>query len=144
MPLTHLSIHAPRSTTYTISMRYFILSLLAAFLLVPTAMAQVGEPQTTPEPVEVTGEELDAIALAYVDVQNLIAEYQTEFGDIQDPQRAVEVQQELATEADAAIEARGIDPERYGHVIEAANADPELLQRLTTRIEALIQTEDTR
>lgn len=134
------------STRRPIKMRMLALSLLAAFFFVPVAWAQEDAvpPPAVQEAIEVDvdEQELDQIARAYIDVQMLIADYQERYAQIQDPAEGAEVEQQMAQEADAAVEAHGLEVERFGLVIQAANADEDLRLRLTTRIEQIIQEND--
>lgn len=134
-------------TSRAVRIGSFALVLLAFMVVVPAAWAQ-GGPQPAPQPapqqapqaedVEVSDQELDAIAKAYIDVQNVLAEYEARLAEIQDPERAVELQQQLTADANAVIEARGVEVVRFDQVLQAARVDTELQQRLVSHLEELI------
>ncbi|MFW5973245.1 MAG: hypothetical protein ACOCTG_04570, partial [Bacteroidota bacterium] len=77
--------------------RALTLTMFIALLAGPAAFAQEAAP--TPQAVEndFTDDELDAFAEAYVDVEILQAEYQTQFEDVDNPEEAQQIQQQFQT-----------------------------------------------
>lgn len=123
--------------------RTFYLSVLAALLLTPTALAQTAgqgqqAPQQAPAAVDVSEAQLEAVAKAYVSVNNLLAEYEQKLSGVQEVEEAQQIQQQLAVEANEAIEAEGITPQLYDTVLRTAEVDEDLRGRLIAHIEDLV------
>ncbi|NBC00247.1 MAG: DUF4168 domain-containing protein [Bacteroidetes bacterium] len=106
--------------------------VVLALFAVP-ATAQDMEPE--PVEVELTDEEKEAIATAYVDLQELQAQYREEFADLQDPEEAQQVQQQFQQEQQGIIEDSGISLELYDQAIQATQTDAELRDELLALIE---------
>ena len=106
--------------------------VVLALFAVP-ATAQDMEPE--PVDVELTDEEKEAVATAYVDLQQLEAQYREEFADLQDPEEAQQVQQQFQEEQQGIIEDNGISLELYDQAIRATQTDAELRDELLALIE---------
>ena len=118
---------------------------LVAFALMGWLSATAVSAQVTPQnpptnasEVEVSEQEMDAVASAYISVQTLLTTYQTQLDAVQDPERAKEVQQQFAQEANEAIEAEGLAVERYDEVVRAANEHEPLRERLVQHIDQIM------
>jgi hypothetical protein len=109
------------------------LFVLAAIFMAPAALAQEQAPPM-PSPEEFTAEELDAFAEAYVDVEEVQARFQAEYGEVTDPEEAVRVQQVFQEEVSGAVQARGLDAERYDAIVRTSQVDEDFAQVLLTRI----------
>jgi len=107
------------------------------FVVLALFAAPVTAQDMEPEPVEVelTDEEKEAIATAYVDLQELQAQYREEFADLQDPEEAQQVQQQFREEQQGIVEDSGISLERYDQAIQATQTDAELRDELLALIE---------
>ncbi len=116
--------------------RLMALTLFVALLAAPEALAQQTAPPTQQPPVEIdfTDNELDAFAEAYVDVEALQAQYQSEFGAVDDAEQAQQIQQRFQIDVLQTIENQGIDPETYDQIIRATQVDPEFTEDVLTRI----------
>lgn len=111
------------------------LFVLTALLLVPATRAQETAPEE-PVPVpEVDESELQTVAEVYVEVVQLQNEYQARFQQTEDPQEAQQIRGELQQAINQAIEQKeGITIERYDAIIQAAQQDEDLRNRLLTAI----------
>lgn len=123
--------------------RGLTLALFAALFAAPVAFAQ-GTPPPAPQPqmevtTDFTDEELDAFAQAYIDIEAVQMRYQNEYGTIEDPTQAQQVQEQFQTEVFAILDESAIDAQRYEQVIMATQADQEFAQNVLMRIEMLRQ-----
>ncbi len=136
------------------------LALLAAavallFVGVTPALAQEGAPPQQQPPqqqppqqqqevpdVDVDDEELESIAKAYINVQNITTTYRERLNNAEDAEVAKDIQQEYADVANSAIQDEGVSLERYDTVINVAGADPELRERLVLVIEDIMNEGD--
>lgn len=121
--------------------RLMALMLFVALLAAPEALAQQTAPPAQQPQVEIdfSDDELDSFAEAYVDVEALQAQYQAEFGTVDDPEQAQQIQQRFQTDVLQTIEAQGLDAERYDQIIQATQVDPEFTDDLLARIESVRQ-----
>lgn len=123
---------------------FSIVALLFAFLIAP-AQAQQTAPQQQPQQqpqqlpdIEVDDQELRSIAEAYVSIQNVTATFRDRLNSAEDADAARAIQQEYAQAANETIESEGLTIERYDTVIQVAQADEELGERLLTEIQDVI------
>lgn len=107
-----------------------------AFIFAPTSAAQVDqEPPPAPD-IDITDEDIEMVAEAYVMVEDVRQEYTAEFQQTEDPEEAQELQMELQEEINAVIEdMEGLTLEEYDQYIQAAQQDAELRDQLLDAIE---------
>lgn len=118
----------------------FSILALALFLVASPATAQQTNPQQQPQDlpdIEVSDQELQTIAEAYVAVQNLTVEYRDKINAAQDAETAREIQQEYARVTTNAIQDEGVTVDRYDTVIQVASADQALGERLLAEIQKI-------
>ncbi len=108
-----------------------IFVVLALFAIPATAQ----DMQPEPVDVDLSDEEMEAVAHAYVDLQQLEAQYREEFADLQDPEEAQQVQQQFQQEVEDTVTERGITLELYDQAIQATQTDAELRDELLALIE---------
>lgn len=118
--------------------------VILALFAVPAVAQDMGQ-QAPPPPVEVelSEEEKDAVAHAYVSVEMIRAQYQDEFANIEDPEEAQRIQQQFQEEVNEAIEEEGITLELYDQAIQATQTDAELRDDLLARIDEIRGDEGT-
>jgi len=92
--------------------------------------------QQAPE-VDVSDAELDQVADAYQAVTEVRERFQQELGEVSDPEKAQELQQQAGEEMVEAVEAQGLDVQTYNQVMEAAQVDEELRNQLLERLEGM-------
>jgi len=115
----------------------FLAKGLSIFVVLALFAAPVTAQDMEPEPVEVelSDEEKEAVASAYVDLQELEAQYREEFADLQDPEEAQQVQQQFQEEQQGIIEDNDVSLELYDQAIRATQTDAELRDELLALIE---------
>lgn len=114
--------------------RALALVLFAAVAAAPMALAQQVAPQPQVD-TEFTEDELNQFSEAYVDLELLQVQYQSEHGDVQDEAEMMQIQQQFQADALQTLQESGIDPERYEQIIVATQTNPELAEDLVERIE---------
>ena len=87
--------------------------------------------------VDVSDAELDQVADAYEAVTQVREKFQQELGEVSDPERAQQLQQQAGEEMVEAVEAQGLDVQTYNQVMEAAQVDEELRNKLLERLEGM-------
>ncbi len=94
--------------------------------------------QQAPE-IELSEQELDKVAEAYKAVTDVREQFQEELGQVTDPERAQELQEQAGQEMVEAVEEQGLEVQTYNQVMEAAQVDEELRNRLLDRLEGMYQ-----
>lgn len=114
------------------------LTFLLMLFLAPVAFGQGAPPQQQEAPnVEVNDDELETIAEVYVQIEAVQQEYRPEFQQAETEEEAQQLRSQLQQEVNQVIEAEeDVTVERYDKVIRAAQADPELGNKLIAAIEA--------
>lgn len=98
---------------------------------------QAPPPQQQAPQVDVDDEQVQAVARAYVKIQDLRQDYMQQHGNPQemDSDEAQQVQQQFRQETQEVIEDEGLDPQTFSQVVQAAQMNPELRDDLFTAIE---------
>lgn len=124
--------------------RGLALVVFAALLAAPAALAQTTPPADQQQPqqqpavaIDFTETELDAFAEVYVEIEDIRAGYQAEYGNLEDPVEAQAVEARFQDDVMEVINASNIEPERYDQVIMATQMDQEFTESLIERIEAV-------
>lgn len=109
---------------------------LAACLVAPAALAQ-NQQQTQDEPeIEVSNDGINMVAELYVDLEELQKEYQARLSQAESSEEARATQQEMAKTVDQTIDDyEGLTSERYDEIIQTAQDNNELREKLLERIE---------
>lgn len=84
---------------------------------------------------DVSEEELDSVANAYVKIIDIREQYQPSLANAEDPETAQEIQREANEEMVSAVEETDLDVETYNQIVMAAEADEELREQLFEKID---------
>ncbi len=121
---------------------YLVAALAGAFLLSPLAIAQEQQPQQEAQPMpeqqevpDVTDEQIDAFVQAHINLDEVRQEFTQRLQQAEDQEEAQQLQQEANEAMFAAIEDAGMEVEEYEEVAIAVNADPEVREQVTSRLE---------
>lgn len=101
----------------------------------PAPPAEQPAPDTPPEGAAVSDEDLETFADIYVDLEATLNKFEEELAAVETEQEAQDVQVRMQQESFDKIAERGWTPEKYNMVVQAVNADPQLLQRALELIE---------
>ena len=114
--------------------------LLASPAMAVSAVAQEAQPQTqpqaTPAPAApVDDAKLKSFAVAYLEVNKVAETYRPKLEAAKNQEEQQQIQQEATQGMAQAVEASdGITVEEYNQIVGAAQADPELAQRINTHL----------
>ncbi len=117
-----------------------VLALLAAagFMIGAASVSAQGAPQgggqqgapaaaqPQGEQMDVSDEQVESFVDAYVAVQGVNQEYTQKLQQVEDPEKATELQQEAQTEMQSAVDDSGISIEEYQQIANQAGQDEEL------------------
>ncbi|MFP4127651.1 MAG: DUF4168 domain-containing protein [Desulfonatronovibrio sp.] len=95
------------------------------------------QPDQSAEPIEVSDAELDKVAQAYVQITEIRGEFQETLSDVSDPEKAQQLQEEAGEKMVQAVQDNGLDVQKYNEVMEAAQVDEELREKLLARMEEM-------
>lgn len=111
-------------------------ALIAALGLGMPAIAQSTD--TAPDAAAVDSAQLDAFVLAYVEVSELREQYIAELQQAQSEEDQQAIMQEANAEITGAVDAvDGMDVATYETILAMAQDDPELVNRINSRIETI-------
>lgn len=105
-------------------------ALFVALLSLSTAGLAQQQQAAPPTDVEVTTDDLEAFAAARVSIVEIQEDYSTRLQNVEDPQKANELQQAANEEMIEAVETTGLDVESFNTIAMAVQNDPELQQEL--------------
>ena len=112
---------------------------LVSLLLTSTAHAQAQSqlPSAGQSPQQsqlaqknVSDEDLQSFAKAYVEVQKIQQSHQASLKNTQDPTQVEKLQQEASVEMSKAVQKQGLTPETYTQILVAVNSDSQLSKKV--------------
>lgn len=87
--------------------------------------------QAQPEPVDVSDQQLEQFADAQVEISTIQQDFAGRLQEVEDPEKAHELQLEANEQMTQAVEDAGLDVESFNQIAMAIQNDPELQQKLT-------------
>lgn len=110
--------------------------LLLAFAFGSTAaLAQADPMQQAPADVQVSDQQLEQFVEAQVAIIEIQQDYTGRLQEVEDPERAHELQVQANDEMTEAVTDAGLDVESFNSIAMAIQNSPELQQRLTLLLE---------
>lgn len=125
-------------------------TLVAASLTSTAVFAQEQKSQTPAMPaapeqaapqMDVSDQQVDNFADAYVAVQTLSQQYGAKLQQTQDAEKSQQLQQQAQDEMQSAITDTGLSLNEYKQIARAANESETLRQRITVAVNELIQAD---
>ena len=121
-----------------------VAALCAGIAFAPNALAQGSEQPATPAPAieapAVPDEKLNSFAVAFLEVEKIKQEYTQRLQQAGSEAEQQQIQNEAGQKMLQAVEAtEGITVDEYNQIIQSAQADPDLAQRLSNAIGAANQ-----
>lgn len=113
--------------------RLFAASAIAAFAAGATAPAIAQQSITPPAASEAQGVDqtrVEAFAEAYLAVRDVVDRWNPRIRDAEDQQQAEQLRTQATREMTQAIVASGLEVQTYQQIAEAAQANPDLAQRI--------------
>lgn len=105
-----------------------VVPLLALALSLPGAI-HAGQHRPSDQGQVVSDGELENFARAYKKINDIRADYEARLRQVQDPQRAQELQQQAQIEMVRALEEEGLTVEKYNAMFVAVQNNEELRQK---------------
>jgi len=132
------------------SIKHPVLALLAAAgllfgsaNLVAQAQGQgdapAGVQQQAPAPIEVSDADVDNFVSAYMAVQGINQEYTQKLQNVDDPEKATELQQEAQTKMQEAVSDTGLSISEYQQIANQAGQDEELRGKIEAALTATVE-----
>lgn len=91
--------------------------------------------QQQPETIDVSDAQLEQFADAQTQIADIQEDFSGRLQDVEDPEKANELQREANEEMTAAVEDAGLDVESFNQIAMAIQNDPELQEKLSEMIE---------
>jgi hypothetical protein len=91
--------------------------------------------QHEPPQTDVSEQELQQFAEAQTQISEIQQDFAGRLQDVEDPEKAHELQIKANEEMTDAVEAAGLDVDSFNNIAMAIQNDPELQQRLTTMLQ---------
>ena len=124
--------------------RSFALAALAGaagLFIAADAEAQQPTPQQQQQQIEVDDATLETFVKAYIDVREIGQELEPKIENASSSEEAQQLQQQARERMQAAVQERDMTVQRYSRIAAALNADTELRQRFTEKLQE-IQSEE--
>lgn len=115
-----------------------LFALACAMIFGATAIAQETAQQaqqSAPQTVEVSDQELQQFADAQMEIAGIQQEFSQRLQQVEEPEKAQELQRQANAEMTTAVEEAGLDVESFNQIAMAIQNDPELQQQLTDMLQ---------
>jgi hypothetical protein len=116
-----------------------LLTLAGTLLFGAHAVAQedasTPQQQAAPETIEVSDQQLQQFADAQKDLAGIQQEFSARLQEVEDPEKARDIQREANQEMTTAVQDAGLDVESFNQIAMAIQNDPELQQELTSMLQ---------
>lgn len=91
--------------------------------------------QSAPQTIEVSDQQLQQFADAQMEIASIQKDFRSRLQNVEDPQKAQELQREANEEMTTAVEEVGLDVESFNQIAMSIQNDPELQQELTQMLQ---------
>ena len=112
-----------------------IMLFISAAALMGLLFDPVARSQEAPAQSNISDEELQAFAKAYVQVDKVRLAFEPSLRNAQNPQEVQSIQQEATGKMEKAVEEQGLTRESYTRIFTAVNGDAELRAKAIKMIE---------
>lgn len=114
---------------------FMLIAFSLAMVVGGNAIAQQSQMQQQPAQTDVSEQELQQFAEAQVQISEIQQDFAGRLQNVEDPEKAHELQIQANEEMTDAVEGAGLDVESFNNIAMAIQNDPELQQRLTTMLQ---------
>jgi len=118
---------------------YAVLAVIIGGLVAPPPIVvraqDKARDQQPSQQSEISAQELNAFAKAYVDFHKIRSAYENSLDDVRDRQEETKAQHEALIKIDKALEKQGLKPDAYYRIFKAVNADEKLRAKTMKLIE---------
>jgi GTP1/Obg family GTP-binding protein len=91
--------------------------------------------QQQQQTIDVSDQQLQQFADAQMEIAGIQQEFSGRLQEVEDPEKARELQREANEEMTTAVEEAGLDVESFNQIAMAIQNDPELQQQLTSMLQ---------
>jgi hypothetical protein len=91
--------------------------------------------QSAPQTIEVSDQQLQQFADAQMEIASIQKDFRSRLQNVEDPQKAQELQREANEEMTTAVEEVGLDVKSFNQIAMSIQNDPELQQELTQMLQ---------
>lgn len=118
---------------------YAVLAVIIGGLVAPPPIVvraqDKARDQQPSQQSEISAQELNAFAKAYVEFHKIRSAYENSLDDVRDRQEETKAQHEALIKIDKALEKQGLKPDAYYRIFKAVNADEKLRAKTMKLIE---------
>lgn len=107
----------------------------------PAQQAPGGQPQTQAPAMDVSEDQVEDFVDAYMAVQGINQEYTQKLQNVEDPDKATEMQQEAQTKMQEAVSDTGLSISEYQQIAQAAGQDEELRNQIEEELTSRVDSE---
>jgi len=87
--------------------------------------------------IQVSDSELDKVAQAYKEISVIREDFEMSLAGVEDPEAAQKMQEQAGNAMVEAVQNTGLDVQTYKEVMQAAQHDEELREKLLSRLEQM-------
>lgn len=122
--------------TFSNTIKLFVATLALTFGVTTMAQQQQSPPpQQQQQEVDVSDQELEQFAEAQSEIAGIQQDFSARLQQVEDPEKARELQRQANDEMTSAVEEVGLDVESFNQIAMAIQSSPELQQKLTEMIQ---------
>lgn len=115
--------------------KLFAALIALTFSLAAVAQEQQGQQMQQPETIEVSDQQLEQFADAQIEIAGIQQDFSSRLQQVEDPEKAQELQRQANEEMTTAVEDAGLDVESFNQIAMAIQNSPELQQQLTEMLQ---------
>lgn len=114
-----------------------LIAVVVAMTFSLAAVAQQDQPgmQQQQQTIEVSDQQLQQFADAQMEIAGIQQDFSGRLQEVEDPEKAQELQRQANEEMTTAVEDAGLDVESFNQIAMAIQNDPELQQQLTQMLQ---------
>ncbi|RFF27990.1 MULTISPECIES: DUF4168 domain-containing protein [unclassified Wenzhouxiangella] len=112
-----------------------LIALTFSLAVVAQEGQQTQPQQQQPETIDVSDQQLEQFAEAQTEISGIQQDFSSRLQEVEDPEKAQDLQRQANEEMTAAVEDAGLDVESFNQIAMAIQNDPELQQKLTEMLQ---------
>ena len=123
--------------TFGNTLKIFAAATALTFSLATIAQEEQsqGQAMQQQETIDVSDQQLEQFADAQTEISTIQQDFSSRLQEVEDPEKARDLQREANEEMTAAVEEAGLDVESFNQIAMAIQNDPELQQKLTEMLQ---------
>ncbi|MDZ7790022.1 MAG: DUF4168 domain-containing protein [Xanthomonadales bacterium] len=123
--------------TFGNTLKIFAAATALTFSLATIAQEEQsqGQAMQQQETIDVSDQQLEQFADAQMEIASIQQDFSSRLQNVEEPEKARDLQREANEEMTAAVEEAGLDVESFNQIAMAIQNDPELQQKLTEMLQ---------